>query len=85
MNRAATRGQPTLGQIVRTFKAVSTPQIRVAGHDEFAWQRNYYEHIIRNSEDWKEVQHYIAENTARWKADLENPGRARFRSRPRAR
>jgi len=45
LNRA-----PTLGECVRTFKAASTRQIRMRGVADFAWQRNYYERIIRDDE-----------------------------------
>lgn len=37
------------------------------------WQRNYYEHIIRNEEDLLEVQKYIANNPSRWAEDEDNP------------
>jgi putative transposase len=41
MNRA-----PTLGEIIRTYKAASTRMIRQTANLEFAWQRNYYEHVV---------------------------------------
>jgi len=68
MNRA-----PTLGNIIRTFKArvsvaihQQTPSIRV-------WQRNYYEHIIRNDESLNRIRQYILDNPTRWALDRENP------------
>jgi hypothetical protein len=37
------------------------------------WQRNYYEHVIRNEREWEAIQYYIRENPARWAFDRENP------------
>ena len=39
------------------------------------WQRNYYEHIIRNDASLQRIRRYIAENPLRWHQDRENPGR----------
>jgi putative transposase len=68
MNRA-----PTLGEIIRTYKAVSTRMIRQTANLEFAWQRNYYEHVVRNEESLNRIRQYILENPARWAMDRENP------------
>ncbi len=56
---------PTLGEIIRTFKALSTRYIHAAGMSDFAWQRSYYEHIIRN-DDMDRIRQYIIDNPARW-------------------
>jgi REP element-mobilizing transposase RayT len=37
------------------------------------WQRNYYEHIIRNDASLTRIRQYIADNPARWAEDPENP------------
>jgi REP element-mobilizing transposase RayT len=37
------------------------------------WQRNYYEHVIRNEEDLGRIRQYIVDNPARWDRDPENP------------
>jgi putative transposase len=37
------------------------------------WQRNYYEHIIRNEESMHRLRQYILDNPARWPDDAENP------------
>ncbi len=64
---------PTLGEIIRTYKAASTRMIRQAVNADFAWQRNYYEHVIRNDESLDRIRQYILENPARWAIDRENP------------
>ena len=68
MNRA-----PTLGEIVRTFKAVSTRVIRQTIIPDFAWQRNYYEHVIRDEDSLNRIRQYILDNAGRWAFDRENP------------
>ena len=35
------------------------------------WQRNYYEHVIRNNEDFLHTQGYIETNPVRWEEDEE--------------
>lgn len=33
------------------------------------WQRNYYEHIIRNEKLYDEISEYILNNPAQWEQD----------------
>lgn len=66
-----------LGAVVRAVKAASTRLIRVAGFPSFAWQRNYYEHVIRNEKELERIRDYIATNPLRWHLDRENPDRER--------
>ena len=68
MNRA-----PTLGQIIRAVKAASTYRIRQSTGLEALWQRNYYEHVIRDGKSLDRIRRYIAENPARWQFDPNNP------------
>jgi len=37
------------------------------------WQRNYYEHIIRNEDDFEAIRRYILTNPLQWHQDRENP------------
>jgi putative transposase len=70
MNRA-----PTLGEIIRAYKARCTHGINqlrsVQGVS--VWQRNYYEHVIRNEASLQEIREYISNNPAQWAMDKENP------------
>jgi len=70
---AAGTGTATLGRIVRAFKAVTTRIVRQTGMPHFAWQRNYYEHIVRDELALDRVRQYILDNPARWASDRENP------------
>jgi REP element-mobilizing transposase RayT len=76
INRAtagAINRAPTVGDIVRAFKAVTTRRIRQHGMANFAWQRNYYEHIIRDEASLDGIRAYIVNNPLRWALDRENP------------
>jgi putative transposase len=66
---------PKLGQVIRAFKAASTRQIRVTSVPEFAWQRNFYEHVIRSEDSWNRIRRYVDSNPLRWELDRENPAR----------
>jgi len=37
------------------------------------WQRNYFEHIIRNEYDLNRIREYIINNPSQWENDIENP------------
>jgi REP element-mobilizing transposase RayT len=65
----------SLGAIVQNFKSISARKInQMAGTVGFRlWQRNYYEHIIRNEKSLEEIRQYIIENPLRWAEDKENP------------
>jgi len=42
-------------------------------HGVPVWQRNYYDHVIRNEESLNSIRQYIVENPLRWVYDEENP------------
>ena len=64
----------SVGAIVRAFKAAVTRRGRVeAGHLGPVWQRNYYEHIIGNDQEYLRARDYIARNAESWEIDKENP------------
>lgn len=67
---------PTLGQVVAFFKYRSTKLINMKGNSPGArfWQRNYYEHIIRDGNDLDRVRKYLSNNVGKWFEDKENPG-----------
>ena len=63
----------SLGAIIQNFKSVSTRKINQMHHthDAPVWQRNYYEHIIRNEAEWDRIQRYIRFNSLHWEQDDE--------------
>ncbi len=78
-HRGAHTGAP-LPAIVQWFKTMTTDEylrgVKHLGWHPFAkrlWQRNYYEHIIRNQQALDHIRQYILDNPARWAFDRENP------------
>ncbi len=63
----------TLGKIIRFYKARASKIIRDSGNLMFQWQRNYYEHIIRNVQELNRIREYIMNNPLQWELDNENP------------
>ena len=63
----------TVGSIVRGFKIGVTKWVRANKNIYTVWQRNYYEHIIRNNTGLNRIRKYIADNPAHWDEDMENP------------
>ena len=71
-------GKPTsdsIPTVIRLFKAATTKKINTHRGTPGAvvWQRNYYEHVIRNGDSLDRIRRYIADNPARWAFDRENP------------
>ncbi len=57
-----------LASVIRGFKIGVTTNARII-NSEFAWQRLYYDHIIRDKQSFKRIQTYINENPAKWDDD----------------
>ena len=66
-----------LGMIVGSFKSSVTKRVHEAGlfTQEKIWQRNYYDHIIRDEDDYCKICEYIEFNPINWEFDHENPAR----------
>src|SRR5437870_387002 len=64
----------SLPTIIGAFKSACTRRINeMEKTTGVLWQRNYYEHIIRNESELNRVREYIADNPARWGEDIYNP------------
>ena len=70
----------SLPDVVHRFKSLTTTRYRTGvlqdGWQPFPgrlWQRNYYEHVIRDEEELNRIQQYIIDNPGRWEDDVENP------------
>ncbi len=61
----------TIGAIIRGFKSAVTKQINKIHNTSGipVWQRNYYEHIIRDEQDYWRIAEYIQNNPLRWDLD----------------
>jgi len=63
----------SIGSIIRAYKAFVTRRCKTEGYETKIWQRNYFEHIIRNDEDLFRIREYIQNNPLQWELDEENP------------
>lgn len=59
----------SIAAIIKGYKIGVTKWFRqkTAVHD--VWQRNYYEHIIRNEKSYQNISNYIINNPAKWAED----------------
>jgi len=72
---AASRA-PALSAIVGAFKSISAIAVnKVLSRKGPLWQRNYYEHVVRNEEDLRRIREYIVYNASKWDEDEYNPTR----------
>jgi len=67
---------PDLGTVVQRFKSITTARyskgVYEAGWEPFdgrLWQRNYYDHIVRDDRDLERCRRYIEANPSRWLDD----------------
>ncbi len=67
--------RPTLGNIVGYFKYQSTKgvnELRQTPGTSF-WQRNFFDHVIRDDNSLNRIREYIITNPQRWELDRNNP------------
>jgi REP-associated tyrosine transposase len=68
-----------LSAIVRSFKGAVTRKAREElGCKGEIWQRNYFERIVRDGQEFADASAYIVENPRKWEWDRENPEGAKF-------
>lgn len=61
----------SLGAIIGRFKGKVSRRVHEVSiyRDIQVWQRNYYDHIIRNERSLRAIREYIAFNPSRWPED----------------
>jgi REP element-mobilizing transposase RayT len=82
------KGQPqgiaptgkTVGDMVGAFESITTVEyirgVKIKNWQPFdgkLWQRNYWEHIIRNNKSYQTISEYIINNPLKWEEDKFNP------------
>lgn len=81
---------PTLGDVVGAFQSlVFTVYLDwIEANDPTRqakfWQRNYYEHVIRNECELQAIRRYIHQNPDNWALDRDNPDNIRRLFPPKA-
>jgi putative transposase len=64
-NRTSILKPNSLGSIIGQFKSICTKRIRKNGYKYFKWQDRYYDHIIRNDNEFQILKSYIKLNPMR--------------------
>ena len=72
--RATARVAPTVSDIVGAYKSLVTNgclEIYKSKNETMGklWQRNYWEHIIRDEQSYQRISEYIINNPAKWAYD----------------
>jgi len=70
----------SVGRIIQAFKSRVTHEYVMGVRQQMwtpfngkLWQRNYYEHVIRDEDDLNHIRQYIMDNPSQWTEDEENP------------
>ncbi len=59
----------SLSELMGAYKTTVSKQIHLSGFIKFAWQRSFYEHIIRNEKSLETISEYITSNPLNWEHD----------------
>ena len=62
----------SIGSIVRGFKIGVSKWFREKTPGAVVWQRNYYDHLIRDDKSYYYIRQYIRQNPEQWTFDSEN-------------
>jgi REP element-mobilizing transposase RayT len=69
------RRKMLISKIIGRFKMQTAKQINIIHHRQGQpfWQKNYYDHIVRNEPELERIRGYIRYNPLRWEKDRDNP------------
>ena len=78
VERARARRAPTVGEMIGAYKSIVTDKClelwKSKRPDEMVgklWQRNFFEHIIRDEQSFNNIRKYIVCNPENWESDSE--------------
>jgi len=61
--------RPTITDMVCAYKSLTTRNCKKIGTVDRLFQTSFYEHIIRNRNDFEDIVEYIEYNPQRWMSD----------------
>jgi hypothetical protein len=67
-SRFQNQSKKTLSSIVGSYKSAMSKHTHLLGF-AFAWQRNYYEYLIRNEQSYQNISYYIIHHPEKWQED----------------
>jgi len=75
LQRGRGPSEKSLAAFIAGFKSAVTKRINEIRNTPAAavWQRNYYEHIIRDEDELDRIREYVFYNASKWETDRENP------------
>ncbi len=59
----------SLSELMGAFKTTSSKKIRLLGIENFAWQRSFHDHIIKDEQVYYQIKNYIKTNPQNWASD----------------
>ena len=59
----------SLSELMGAYKTTVSKQIHLLGYSNFAWQRSFYDHIIRDDRSYENISNYILNNPLKWEED----------------
>jgi REP element-mobilizing transposase RayT len=59
----------SLSELMGAYKTTASKHIHLAGYVEFAWQRSFHDHIIRDEKSYERISNYIIDNPKTWDKD----------------
>jgi putative transposase len=62
----------SISSLLGAFKTTSSKHIHLAGKADFAWHRSFHDHIVWNSEAFRNMDRYITNNPKNWDEDKFN-------------
>ena len=60
------QSRSVISKIVGYIKMNTTKEIHKINQDIIVWQRGYYDHVVRNRNDYEKILKYIYENPLNW-------------------
>ena len=65
----------SLGSFIAGYKSIVTRRVNahLSTPGTPLWQRNYYDRILRDENEWDRARRYILSNPLNWELDSENP------------
>jgi len=71
--RWQTKWARSLSSVIRGFKIGVKKWCGENDYEHFAWQKSFYDHIIRNEKSLNKIRNYIYNNPLKWELDRNNP------------
>ena len=68
-NAGGASPSPTLFDVMRVYKSMTTRLSKQRQPELRLWQRSYHEHVIRDEADYLQIWNYIDTNPAKWTED----------------